>query len=325
MFKRLSAIILIILVLLGQSACSGNEGKNNEFTAPSYSTRDIIIEELGLKYAGSIKMNSKSQLVIYDGSDGSNRYITVDGDGNIANEIKCDLKGDGSAFAFDENNNLYILVQDYIMEENGYKVKGNTRQLVIYDAGGGKLKDIEMGKAVMHKDENIYVDSISIDSKGNIYLVKHNEPLELADKDGKPLESPISGIYGFLDIDENGNIIAGVTGSGTVKPFIACIDPGSGKEIWKKHVDTGVYIYTICYNKAEKCTYALTDVTTLNTELMAGKGPDIIYFADLPYKKYIDKNMFVNLGELMKIFSGNKPAEETARIIQEKVALYLNE
>lgn len=434
MFKKLSALILVILVLLGESACSGSGDKNKKFTVPSYTTRDIT-EELGLKYVGGIKMNSKDQLVIYDNNGGSNRYITVDSDGNIINEIKCDFKGDGGIFALDADDNLYVLLQDIVMEENGYRIKENTRRLVAYDAGGEKLKSVEMGKVVRQKDEDIYVRSISIDSEGNIYLVKNNEPVEIVDKDGKALESSISGVYGFLGIDEKGNVIAGITNSDAVKPFIACIDPDSGKETWKKQLDVGVYIYTVCYNKAEKCTYALTDKgvdrydsngnlsgtvlnfmkynllkdesyinnmcadmsgnlyiliydregarikkfeagdaseqggktsagqetpeekkvvtlaahysdrwlemavsefqaghpdieidikdfkgayfgesdtieemrkrqeqfeTTVNTELMAGKGPDIIYFADLPYRKYIDKNMFVNLGELME-------------------------
>jgi multiple sugar transport system substrate-binding protein len=41
-------------------------------------------------------------------------------------------------------------------------------------------------------------------------------------------------------------------------------------------------------------------VKTLNTELLTGKGPDIIAASWIPYEKYIDKNMFVDLGELME-------------------------
>ncbi|MGI6189659.1 MAG: extracellular solute-binding protein [Caldicoprobacteraceae bacterium] len=452
MFKKLSALVLVILVLLGESACSGNVSsgngeENKEFTPPSYTARDIT-EKLGIKYAEDVrirmKMNSRGQLVIYEESDGANRYITVDGDGNVVDETRYDFKGDGNVFAFDENNSIYILVQEYVIEEN--RAKENIRRLVAYDANGQKQKSVDMGKIVRQKDENIFISSMSIDSKGNIYIVRNNEPLEVVDKDGKPVESPISGVYGFLDIDENGNVIAGRTNSDAVRPFIACIDPGSGKEIWKKQLDLDATIYTIYYNKAEKCIYALTDkgvdkydvsgnlsgtvldfikhslilegtyignlcvepsgslylsiydsnerrysikkfeagdgdaseqeddavagekatgeeegekkgdkkvltlaaessdrflemavskfqkehpdieisikdykgayygpndteeevekrreqfITTVNTELMAGKGPDIISFFSMPYKKYIDKNMLANLGELM--------------------------
>ena len=50
-------------------------------------------------------------------------------------------------------------------------------------------------------------------------------------------------------------------------------------------------------------------VNTLNTELMSGKGPDIISVAGLPYEKYIAKNIFVELTQLMtndSTFEGNR-------------------
>jgi len=40
-------------------------------------------------------------------------------------------------------------------------------------------------------------------------------------------------------------------------------------------------------------------VNTLNTELMTGKGPDIISVAGLPYEKYISKNIFADLTQKM--------------------------
>jgi len=40
-------------------------------------------------------------------------------------------------------------------------------------------------------------------------------------------------------------------------------------------------------------------VNTLNTELMSGKGPDIISVSGLSYEKYIDKNVFADLTQMM--------------------------
>lgn len=40
-------------------------------------------------------------------------------------------------------------------------------------------------------------------------------------------------------------------------------------------------------------------IKSVNTEMMAGKGSDIIAMNNLPYKKYADKNMLVNLSELI--------------------------
>ena len=41
-------------------------------------------------------------------------------------------------------------------------------------------------------------------------------------------------------------------------------------------------------------------ISTLNTQLMSGKGADIIYVNALPYKKYAKRHMFADLNQLMK-------------------------
>jgi multiple sugar transport system substrate-binding protein len=435
--KRAFLSLVIILLLFSQSACTDNSTKTANATntaAPAYTVKDIT-ESLGLKAISNIKMNLKNQLVIYDNSDGSNSYIMVDADGKAVNKIKCDYKGDGRVFAMDAGDNLYILVQNAVSDDKTYKVTEDSMQLLVYDSKGGKQKSVELGKVTMQEDENIYVQDMSIDSEGNIYLIRNNETPELMDGNGKALKSPLSGVYGFLDIDEKGNIIAGSTGADKVKSFIACMDSKNGKAIWKKELDVGIYIRSICYSRSDKCIYAVTEkgvdkfdskgnllgtvlefmkynlikdgtyinglgvdssgslyflifeentakvkkfeigdekaqtdnsastqktaaakkvinlaahfsdrwleaavsefqsehpdieikikdykaayygggdtveearkredefVKTLNTELMTGKGPDIIYFANLPYRKYIDKKMFVNLSDLME-------------------------
>ncbi|MEN6390170.1 MAG: extracellular solute-binding protein [Syntrophomonas sp.] len=41
-------------------------------------------------------------------------------------------------------------------------------------------------------------------------------------------------------------------------------------------------------------------VNNINTELMSGKGADILSLRTLPYKKYISRNMFADLGKMME-------------------------
>jgi multiple sugar transport system substrate-binding protein len=41
-------------------------------------------------------------------------------------------------------------------------------------------------------------------------------------------------------------------------------------------------------------------VSSMNTQMMSGKGPDIMLLSPLPYEKYIDKNILVNLSEMMQ-------------------------
>lgn len=447
--KRVFLSLMIALLLFSQSACTENNTKTANAAAPDYIVKDIT-EALGLKSASSIKMNSKNQLVIYDNSDGSNRYVAVDESGKAVNEIKCDFKGYGQVFAMDAKDNLYILVQDPVVDDKTYKVTENSRQLLVYNSKGEKLKSVELGKLVMQKDENIYVQDMSIDSEGKLYLVRNNESPELIDSEGKTLKNSITGVYGFLAVDEKDNIIAGSTGADKVKSFIAYMDSKSGKATWKKELEVGIYIRSIWYNKADKSIYTVTEkgvdrydskgnltgtvlefmkynlikdrtyingmavdstgnlyfmiyeenaakvkkfeigdgktqadnsastqtkpvekkvinlsahfsdrwlesavsafqsehpdieikikdykaafygggdtveeankreeefVKTLNTELMTGKGPDIVYFAGLPYRKYIDKNMFANLSELMEKDGKFNKAELNSNIL----------
>ncbi|RRJ66019.1 extracellular solute-binding protein [Paenibacillus oralis] len=49
-------------------------------------------------------------------------------------------------------------------------------------------------------------------------------------------------------------------------------------------------------NPAELETYR----NTMNTELMSGKGPDLISVSNLNYGQYADKNLLADIGELMK-------------------------
>lgn len=66
-------------------------------------------------------------------------------------------------------------------------------------------------------------------------------------------------------------------------------------------------------------------VKSVNTEMMAGKGSDIIAMHNLPYKKYVDKNMLVNLNELIskdKAFSKNDYNEKVLNSYKYKDGLY---
>ncbi len=41
-------------------------------------------------------------------------------------------------------------------------------------------------------------------------------------------------------------------------------------------------------------------VTAVNTQLMSGKGPDLMLLSPLPYENYIEKNLLANLSDMMK-------------------------
>jgi ABC-type sugar transport system, periplasmic component len=64
----------------------------------------------------------------------------------------------------------------------------------------------------------------------------------------------------------------------------------------------------------------------INTEIMAGKGADIIDVGILPYRKYIDKNAFVNISEMIandKSFDINKYNPKILNACKYKNNLYI--
>lgn len=52
--------------------------------------------------------------------------------------------------------------------------------------------------------------------------------------------------------------------------------------------------------KMEKAEDVEKYKNAVNTQLMSGKGPDIMLLSPLPYENYIDKNMLVNLSEMIE-------------------------
>lgn len=57
-------------------------------------------------------------------------------------------------------------------------------------------------------------------------------------------------------------------------------------------------------------------INNINTELMSGQGADIISVRMLPYKKYISRNMFTDIGELMKSDKNYEPSKYYANIFE---------
>jgi len=66
-------------------------------------------------------------------------------------------------------------------------------------------------------------------------------------------------------------------------------------------------------------------VTAMNTQLMSGQGSDIILLNDLPYQTYADKNLLVDLGELMQSdqsFDRGKYYQNIFKALEYKDKLY---
>lgn len=89
-------------------------------------------------------------------------------------------------------------------------------------------------------------------------------------------------------------------GTGKSQEVITVSVPASNRQLemaigrfQKEHPEYRIDIQT--YPSSDYETY----VKNLNTQILSGKGPDIISVAGLPFENYIDRNILADIGELM--------------------------
>jgi multiple sugar transport system substrate-binding protein len=85
------------------------------------------------------------------------------------------------------------------------------------------------------------------------------------------------------------------------------------KAFEQKHKDIKINLkeYDTVQSMEELEKYA----KTVSTEIMSGKGPDLIPVNDLPYQRYIDKRILLNLSDLMKKDTGFKTGDYYSNIL----------
>jgi ABC-type glycerol-3-phosphate transport system substrate-binding protein len=256
MLKKLLALAMTIIFIFSFSGCGGT--KTN--TIPVFEEKDMG-KASGLNLMRGIKINSKDQLVIYTVDDkGEGRYAILDKDGKEVSSIKCDFAGDGYFFTLDENDNLYVLVQSFTMDEAAKKVKEIARQVIMFDANGVKQKTTDLGKII---PEGGYsgLSGFEIDSAGNIYLLEQSKYVEVFDKEGRGSKNIGTQGYSCMCMDPAGYLILGSDGQGggNNKRTIDKFKMPGGESVWKKDPGYNDTPNMIRYNRNDKCIYTLTD------------------------------------------------------------------
>ena len=256
MFKKLLVVVMTIIFAFSLSGCESAKQK----TIPAFMEKDMG-KASGLQVTQGVRVNSKDQLIVYTVNDkGEARYVILDKYGNEVNSIKCNFEGDGNYFTLDENDNLYVLVQNYTMDEAANKVKEIARQVIMYDAHGVKQRITDLGKI---KPESGYrgLSGFEADSHGNIYLLEQTKHVEVFDYRGKNSENIGSQGYSCMCMDPSGYLVLGCDGQGggNNKCTIDKLEVPSGKSVWKKEQSYNDTPRMIRYNRNDKCIYTLTD------------------------------------------------------------------
>jgi hypothetical protein len=115
MGKRILGVVMLCFVIVFSSIAFGqNETGKQKVILPEGSgyVEKEIGRNSGVKIAGTMKLNSQNQLVVYDLGGKTPRYAILNSAGKPVGEIKGEFSGDGSVFALDAKDNLYVLEQN---------------------------------------------------------------------------------------------------------------------------------------------------------------------------------------------------------------------
>lgn len=272
MFKRLAALLMIIVFLFGFSGCVGETEK----TIPVYDETDM---GTGLMARG-IRVNSKDQLVVYTINDkGEAGYAILDKNGKQAGYIKSDFNGEGSNYTLDENDNLYVLAESYAFDKPGGQITEVARQLIIYDTKGVRTSSADLGKK---STDGRYMGlaGFETDSEGNVYLLEKFKSVEVFDKNGRSLGNIGSQGYSCMCGDPGGYLVLGSDGQGggNNKQIFEKIKVPKGESAWKKDPGFNDIPRIIRYNRYDKNYYTITNQGVKKYD---SSGKDLGYVLDL--------------------------------------------
>lgn len=299
--------------------CDGNQGK--EVSVAGFDVKNelpnaVLVEENGnliVSYAGG-------NLVLYDAENGDeirrfeqagwdtdnitgsidvyqNKLLTVSKDfnsfliydietGNLLNEIPCpSLMNEGEKVRFDQNGGFYFLNDKGL---HHFQSEGSIMETVIDGAlntigipGIVKLKLLIEGEEyfVLYKDDDSYE------------LVKYQYDPNVATIPATQLT-----LYGLRE-------------NSAVSRAIGAFQ--------KEYPDIQI-VYTVAESEEGAVTEA-DNIRTLNTELLSGKGADILLLDGLPVESYIEKGVLCDLSDVIL------PMTEKGELLENIVSCYKNE
>lgn len=225
------------------------------------------IRKIGTGSYYSIDMTPDHNIVAICWAKSKNSIDKIDStSGKSIWSIKREIKADGS-YSSGSDKIRYNSSKDCICVMN-------SNSLTSYDGNGKEIEKIlDFSKYMILASGNRFAD-MSIDGSGNIYVLTAGEnKYEL---------------YKY-------NIEAGAKKVKDRKTITLAV-PAAGR--WLEAAALKFQQVNTDY-KIDIKSYGEDYVKTVNTQLLTGKGPDIINTSSIPFEKYADKNMLVDLETLM--------------------------
>ncbi len=308
MFSRVLGILLAAAILIGVCGCSNNTKNPADSTTAGDSSILLYNEKeigsnAGLKNPQSenLRINSKGHLVMYEKTEQTGKFISLDEEGKVQSEIKCDIKGYLQSYDLDEQDNIYAVVMETSED------KKTTTMVSVIDSAGKITKKIPLQGAVSDNDVGnmLVATDIAVGGNGKIYVATL-KGIVVLDKSGKIEKKLGKGAYYGIDTDSESNILALSIPEG--KLTLVGIDCNTGKNIWSNtEIQRSDVLDTrsvkIRFNRAKNCAYVMNsrDISSIDSN---GKA----------LSKVLQFNQY------MLLTSGNSPS---AMNIDQKGNLYI--
>lgn len=293
MIRKIRCVLLCLLITTHISACSlpSDHKKQDTHTGIVNYEEKILTESSSLKTPVNMKINSKNQLVVYEaGSSKEPVYKLLNPSGKPEGEIKCSFTGDGSLFTLDTQDNLWVLTQNTRTDGAAAKPKSPTLLLYVFKPSGEQIKSLDLACSKESPEDTIIIRDMTVDSKGNIYLLRSNKRIEVLDKEGKSTGFIGNGSYDFFDIDPEGNLVTARIGDAASKSYIEKLNSANGQSIWKKELEFGDFPRAIKSGKADTHVYFASDKGVKRFDA-AGENVEDIFdfktFSILSFNNYI--------------------------------------
>jgi len=277
------------------------------------------VKDIPAQKADYIEMDAEDHLLIgsFDGSNGHSfvekrsvekevsLWTTELASINYIQKMKYSLK----------NKILYILTDKGILSCSS---DGNI---------AGYVFDLKQSSLL---ESGIYINDFAFDSNKNIYILAFKSDSSSGTYKSAPL------FYKYIPMKDGQKPKNQKTLTIRLKGSERSMEAAISK-FQKKHPEIKVEVKDFLsemVTSAESLDEAETSLAqnaenyqkVISTELMAGKGADIIEMRDLPYKKFVDKNVLVNMSKLIKndkSFDLNKYHQGILNTCKYKDSLYI--
>lgn len=319
-----------------EAGSSEEEAAESEYEEPELNPKCLIVKPDGTQMPVDIPVTEEDSYLynVYI-ADNGRIFVTTMGGGNIY-----EVKEDGSSELFltleTDSRPELIRFQDNLMIIDGYGCKG----LLLYDLDQEEYIEDEVLDQFVdenYKDRN----SIGSDSYSMYFFPGEEGVLYLAGAKGlyrhviggSAIEQVIDGslctfnnpaysIYGMTVLDNN-EFMTLFTGSKLVRfvydPDIPTVPNEKLKVYSLKENDTIRQAITL-YQAANPEVFVEYEVgmgedssltkddalKSLNTEIMAGEGPDVLILDDMPLASYIEKGLLLDLSSALSSLEGEE-------------------